>query len=144
MMKTFFWFLLFAKLEKDFVLLLDVRRDCYLWQGCYNQSKSELFALFFKRSRISPFESLFLDVCLICKTCSKGFNVIQIGYSRTVKIIILHNWKMLYEPYVIISFLIYFYLFRVIDSSMKNFKAFFRWLYVGKLSKALKIVAVSI
>lgn len=25
------------------------------------------------------------------------------------------------------------FLFRVIDSSMKNFKAFFRWLYVGKI-----------
>lgn len=31
------------------------------------------------------------------------------------------------------------FLFRVIDSSMKNFKAFFRWLYVGKLDGIVNI-----
>lgn len=28
---------------------------------------------------------------------------------------------------------------RVIDSSMKNFKAFFRWLYVGKLDDIISV-----
>lgn len=31
------------------------------------------------------------------------------------------------------------FLLRVIDSSMKNFKAFFRWLYVGKLDDIVLI-----
>jgi len=31
------------------------------------------------------------------------------------------------------------FLLRVIDSSMKNFKAFFRWLYVGKLDDLVSI-----
>ena len=30
-----------------------------------------------------------------------------------------------------------FFVSRVIDSSMKNFKAFFRWLYVGKIKIVL-------
>lgn len=32
-----------------------------------------------------------------------------------------------------------FFLLRVIDSSMKNFKAFFRWLYVGKCDNIVSI-----
>lgn len=32
-----------------------------------------------------------------------------------------------------------YFLLRVIDSSMKNFKAFFRWLYVGKLDDIVSI-----
>lgn len=31
------------------------------------------------------------------------------------------------------------FLLRVIDSSMKNFKAFFRWLYVGKLDDIISV-----
>lgn len=44
------------------------------------------------------------------------------------------TWTMMCGLHMIFFVLFYFSLFRVIDSSMKNFKAFFRWLYVGKLS----------
>ena len=32
-----------------------------------------------------------------------------------------------------IDHVVLWFIFRVIDGSIKNFKAFFRWLYVGKM-----------
>lgn len=56
-----------SKVRKGFHTLLNAWRDYYsLWQGCYNQLESELFALFLKRIRICSFENLFLAMCLIC------------------------------------------------------------------------------
>ena len=62
-LKTFFFFLISfgSKVRKGFHTLLNAQRVYYsLWQGCYNQLESELFALFLKRIRICSFEILFL------------------------------------------------------------------------------------
>lgn len=106
----FFWFLLFPELEKDFILYWMLGKLLHsLWQGYYNQLESEFFALFLKRTGFAILRFLFLGMCLICKICSKGLNVTQIGYKRRVRIVIFHdNWTIIHEPHVIISPLISF------------------------------------